>query len=316
MNIKILDRASLGADTPLEILNDIGNVTVYDSSNATETAERVVDADVIILNKVKITKDIIDSAKQLKLICVFATGYDNIDIAYAREKGIAVCNVPGYSTDSVALFTVATVLNLYTHIEEYRDFVSSGEYEKVGLPNRLIPVYHELKGKKWGIVGYGNIGKAVARIAEAFGCEILACKRTPTDEVRCVDIDTLCRECDIITLHCPLNDGTRGIINRERLELMKSDVVLVNEARGAVVDESALADAILTGKIGGFGSDVYSKEPFDKDHPFSKIAGFKNCYLTPHAAWGSYESRVRCISIIAENIKTYYDGKIKNRVDI
>lgn len=316
MIIKILDRASLGEDTPLEILNDIGEVTVYDSWDASEGAARVADADVLILNKVKITKEVIDSAKNLKLICVFATGYDNIDVGYAREKGIAVCNVPGYSTDSVALFTVATVLNLYTHIEEYRDFVSSGEYESVGLPNRLIPVYHELNGKKWGIVGYGNIGKAVARVASAFGCEILAYKRTPTDEVRCVDIDTLCRECDIITLHCPLNDGTREIINKERLSLMKKSVVLVNEARGAVVDEAAVADALLAGEIGAFGSDVYSKEPFDKSHPFSKISGLKNCYLTPHAAWGSYESRARCISIIAENIRSYFDGKIKNRVDI
>lgn len=316
MIIKVLDRASLGADTPLEILNNIGTVTVYESSSSDETKDRVSDADVIILNKVKITREIIDSAKRLKLICVFATGYDNIDVAYAREKGVAVCNVPGYSTDSVALFTVATALNLYTHINEYRDFVSSGEYERVGLPNRLIPVYHELKGKKWGIVGYGNIGSAVAKIAEAFGCEILAFKRTPTDGVRCVDIDTLCRECDIITLHCPLNDGTRGIINKDRISLMKNEVVLVNEARGAVIDEEAVADALLAGKIGGFGSDVYSKEPFDKLHPFSKILTLKNCYLTPHAAWGSYESRARCISIIAENIRSYFDGKIKNRVDI
>lgn len=316
MLIKILDKASLGEDTPLEILNDLGSVTVFDSSDAIEARERVADADVIIINKVKITREVMENAKALKLICVFATGYDNIDVAYAKERGIAVCNVPGYSTDSVALFTVATVLNLYTHINVYRDFVSSGEYERVGLPNRLIPVYHELKGKKWGIVGYGNIGKAVAKIAEAFGCEILANKRTPTDEVRCVDIDTLCRESDIITLHCPLNDGTKGIINKDRLELMKGSVVIVNEARGAVVDEAAIADALLDGKIAGFGSDVYSKEPIDKSHPFTKIMGLDNCYLTPHAAWGSYESRARCISVIAENIRAYFDNKIKNRVDI
>ena len=316
MIIKILDSASLGKDTPLEVLNDIGTVTVYESSDANEAKERVTDADVIILNKVKITRDVIDNARRLKLICVFATGYDNIDVEYARERGIAVCNVPGYSTDSVALFTVATVLNLYTHINEYRDFVSSGEYERVGLPNRLVPVYHELRGKKWGIVGYGNIGKAVARIAEAFGCEILACKRTPTDEVKCVDIDTLCRECDIITLHCPLNDGTREIINKDRLALMKSSVVLVNEARGAVIDEEAVADALIEGRLGGFGSDVYTTEPPGKSHPFSKIIGLENCYLTPHAAWGSYESRARCISIIAENIRSCFSGKIKNRVDI
>lgn len=316
MLIKVLDSASLGSDTPLDVLNDLGNVMVYECSTPTEATERVSDADVIILNKVKITREVIDHAKKLKLICVFATGYDNIDVSYAREKGIAVCNVPGYSTDSVALFTIATVLNLFTRIDEYREFVSSGEYERVGLPNRLIPVYHELKGKKWGIVGYGNIGRAVAKIAQAFGCEILANKRTPTDEVKCVDIDTLCRESDIITLHCPLNDGTRGIINKERLALMKKSAVIVNEARGAVIDEAAVAEALAQGRIAGFGSDVYSKEPFDHTHPFNKIKDMKNCYLTPHAAWGSYESRARCISIIADNIRAYYDGKIKNRVDI
>jgi glycerate dehydrogenase len=316
MLIKVLDRASLGADTPIKVIYGFGSVEVYESSDAEQVKQRVTDADVIILNKIKITKEVIDSASRLKLICVFATGYDNIDVAYAKEKGIAVCNVPGYSTDSVALFTVATVLNLYTHIDEYRDFVRSGEYDRVGLPNRLIPVYHELNGKKWGIVGYGSIGRAVAKVAESFGCEVLAFKRTPTDEVKCVDIDTLCRECDVITLHCPLNEGTREIINRDRLALMKKSVILVNEARGAVIDEGAVADALLTGQIGGFGSDVYSIEPFGKEHPFNKILGLKNCYLTPHAAWGSYESRARCISIIAENIKSYFDGKIKNRVDI
>jgi glycerate dehydrogenase len=316
MIIKALDRASVGMDTPLEILNSIGEVTVYDASSPDEVLERVSDAEVVIINKVKITREVIDSAPSLKIVCVFATGFDNIDIKYAKEKGIAVCNVPGYSTDSVALFTVATVLNLFTHINEYREFVTSGEYTASGSPNRLIPVYHELKGKKWGIVGYGNIGKAVAKIASALGCEILANKRTPTDEVRCVDIDTLCRECDIITLHCPLNDSTRGLISRERLALMKRDAVLVNEARGAVLDEGAVAEALLNGKIGGFGCDVYSVEPFGKDHPYNKIMKLDNCYLTPHAAWGSYEARERCISIIADNIKAFYDGKIKNRVDI
>jgi glycerate dehydrogenase len=255
------------------------------------------------------------AAKCLKLVCVFATGYDNIDIAAARELGIAVCNVPGYSTDSVALFTVATVLSLYAHLPEYSEYVRSGEYTESGVPNRLVPVYHELKGKTWGIVGYGNIGRAVGRVAEAMGASVIACKRTPTDEVRCVDIDTLCRESDIITIHCPLNDGTRGIINKDRIALMKREVVIVNEARGAVVCEEDIAAAIESNRIAAFGCDVYSREPFLKDHPYSRILERKNVLLTPHAAWGAYESRARCISIIADNIHSFFNGKFLNRVD-
>ena len=315
MKIVILDRASLGEDTPFTSLNKFGEVVFYDHSTEAEAIERCLDADVIILNKIKITRAIMESAKNLKLVCVFATGYDNIDITAARELNIGVCNVPGYSTDSVALFTVSTALALYSHLFEYNSFVKSGEYTASGAPNRLTPVYHDLNGKTWGIVGYGNIGRAVGRIAEAFGARVIVNKRTPCEDAECVDIDTLCRESDVISLHCPLNESSRGIIDARRLSLMKPGSLLVNEARGAVVDEQAVADAVLSGKIGGFGCDVYTVEPFGSDHPYNSIKDLKNVILTPHAAWGSYEARERCINIIAENIDSYINGKMQNRVD-
>ena len=317
MLIKVLDSASLGEDTPIkEYLSGFGELQIYANTTDCEMEERIRDAEVIVLNKIKITERVLSYAKALKLICVFATGYDNIDLNAARRHGVAVCNVPAYSTESVAQFTLSTVLALASHLFEYRRFVTDGEYTRLGVPNRLIPVYHEIAGKTWGIIGYGNIGKAVGRVAERLGARVIVNKRTPVDGVECVDVDTLCRESDIITLHCPLNDGTRGIISRERLKLMKPEVILVNEARGAVLDEAAVAEAVREGRIAAFGSDVYSTEPFCESHPYTSIMKLDNVILTPHAAWGSYEARCRCISVIADNISAFVDGKILNRVDI
>jgi glycerate dehydrogenase len=315
MKIVILDRASLGADTPVDKLRELGELTVYESSTPEEVLERVCDAEVIIINKIKVTKAVFDSARSLKLVCVFATGYDNIDIQAAKEHGVGVCNVPGYSSESVALFTAAKVAALYTHLLEYRNFVNSGEYTASGVPNRLVPVYHELYGKTWGIVGYGGIGKAVARIAKGLGARVLVNKRTPVDDAECVDVETLCKESDIITLHCPLNEGTRGLISKEKILLMKSSVIIVNEARGAVVVESDIRDAVLEGKIAGYGCDVYSSEPFSKDHPYNDIMKLGNVILTPHAAWGAYEARERCLNIIIKNINAFMAGEFLNRVD-
>lgn len=315
MLIKVLDRASMGSDLSFDALMKLGETEVYDNTSADELIERSRGADVLIVNKVKITKEVITNAKNLKLICVFATGFDNIDIKTAKERGVAVCNVPAYSTDSVTLFTVANVLALFSHLTEYRRHVSSGKYTEEGKPNALTPVYHELRGKVWGIIGFGNIGRAVAKVAEAFGARVIVNKRIPVDDYECVDIDTLCECSDIITVHCPLNDSTRNLINEERISKMKSSVILVNEARGAVLDETAVANAIKCGKIGAFGCDVYSTEPFDKKHPYAEIADLDNVCLTPHSAWGAYEARVRCLDVICSNIKAYIDGKTLNRVD-
>lgn len=316
MKIVVLDRSAMGEDTPVEILGKFGDLDIYNYTENGDIVPRCKDANVIVLNKCKLDSDVLRQLKNLKLICVFATGYDNIDINAARKQGIAVCNVPSYSTDSVVICTIANVLALNTKLYEYNQFVRSGEYSKSGVPNRLIPVYHEIKGKTWGIVGFGNIGRAVAKVAEALGANVIVNKRTPTEEYPCVDIDELCSKSDIITLHCPLNSETKHIINNERISLMKRNVIIVNEARGAVVDEVAIRDAIMNDRIAAFGSDVYSTEPFSIDHPYDSIKEKSNVLLTPHSAWGAYEARIRCLNIICENIEDYFDGKIRNRVDI
>lgn len=315
MKIVILDAKTLGDDLSLSPLLEVGECTVYENTAPEEVAERIADCDVAVLNKVKLGKENLQYSS-LKLICVAATGFDNIDVAYCREKGIGVCNVVGYSSQSVAQITAAMVLSLSTHLSVYNDFVRTGAYTESGVANRLTPVYHELYGKTWGIVGFGNIGKTVAGVAKALGCEIVVCKRTPEEGYTCTDIDTLCEKADIISLHTPLNDSTRNLINRERLAKMKKDVILVNTARGAVTDEAAVAEAVQSGNIGAFGTDVYAQEPFGKEHPFYGIRNLPNVLLTPHMAWGAYEARARCLAEIVANIKDFYAGGTRSRVDL
>ncbi|MBQ9162528.1 MAG: hydroxyacid dehydrogenase [Clostridia bacterium] len=320
MNITVLDAATLGGDLDLSVLEMNGRheLTVCDSTPADEVGARVRSADVVILNKIKLGEHNLPPVGEgnTKLICVTATGFDNIDLDACRRRGIGVCNVVGYSSDSVAQMTVAIVLNLVNHLDEYTAFVRSGEYSASGCANRLTPVFHELRGKTWGILGLGRIGKQTARIAEAFGCRVIACKRTPDEDYTCVDMETLFRESDILTVHVPLSNATRGIVNAELLSLMKRDAVLVNMARGAVTDEAAVARAVLDGRIGAFGADVYSVEPFGAEHPFTALLGLKNVCLTPHASWGAYEARERCILEIVENINAFERGEKRCRVDL
>ena len=316
MKIIVLDYSTLGKDTPFGEITRHGEVEFYDNTAPSEIAERCFDADVIIVNKVKINEAVFRECKKLKLVCVFATGYDNIDVKAAERYGVGVCNVPAYSKDSVALFTVATALALFAHLREYNEYVASGAYTSSGMANSIVPVFHELRGKTWGIVGYGNIGKAVARVAEAFGAHVVVFKKHPSDECEVVDIDTLCKISDIISLHVPLCPETRGLISGERIALMKKDVVIVNEARGAVVNENDIAEAIENEEIGAFGCDVFSEEPLPADHPYYRIRNRKNVLLTPHAAWGAYEARERCANIIGQNIESYLTGGRLNRVDL
>lgn len=315
MKIKILDRSTLGSDLPIDLLHKFGTIEAFENTCPEELADRISDAEVVIINKIKITDEILSAAQKLRLICVFATGYDNVDIVAAKAHGVAVCNVPAYSTESVTLFTVSTVLSLFTHLNEYRSFVSSGKYTESGKANCVTPVYHEIKGKTWGIIGFGNIGKRVGEVAKALGARVIVNKVTPIDEYECVDIRTLCRESDIITIHCPLNEKTRGLISAELISMMKPSVLLVNEARGAVTDENAVAEAILNKKIAAFGTDVYSVEPFSREHPFNQIAGLPNVCLTPHSAWAAYEARERAMQIVCKNIELFLREKTLNRVD-
>ena len=213
MKITVLDSATLGDDLDLSPLSAVGETEVYKNSAPDEVEGRISESDVVVINKIKLNESNLSSAKKLKLICIAATGYDNIDVAYCKKAGIAVCNVVGYSTHSVAQITVATVLSLACHLPEHGETVKSGRYTESGVANSLVPVYHELAGKTWGIVGFGNIGRQVGRVAEAFGCRVLANRRSGGDG--CVSLEQLCRESDIITVHTPLSDSTRGLISRE-----------------------------------------------------------------------------------------------------
>ena len=305
MKITVLDIDSIGRDIDLSPITSIGECEVFSATEADEVVSRLKDTDVAVLNKIKMTGQVLERTPKLKLICVAATGFDNIDLDYCRKAGIAVANVPGYSTHSVAAVTVATVLALLTHLKEYSSFVSDGGYTASGAPNKLSPAFHDLYGKTWGIIGYGNIGKKVAEVARAFGCRVIYNKNTPVNDDCCVDIDTLCKQSDIITLHCPLNDSTKSLIDSRRLSLMKESVILVNSARGAVCDESAVAEWVKSGNMGGFGCDVYSAEPFPATHPFYDIKDMTSVCLTPHMAWASYEARVKVVYEMSENIKSF-----------
>ena len=316
MKIVVLDAATLGADVDLSPLMAQGDVTVYGNTAPEMIGERIADTDVIVSNKVKLTETVLKDAKNLKLICLAATGYDCVDIAYCASHGIGVCNVPGYSTQSVAQLTVAMALELTNHLSVYRDYVHCGAYSRSGVANALVPVWHELYGKTWGIIGGGNIGRQVAKIADAFGCKVLVCRRKPDEVYENADLDRICAECDVISIHVPLTNETRGMIGAEQIDRMKDGVILVNVARGAVTDERALTDGVKSGKIGGLGVDVYSTEPFAADHPFNEILDRSNVCLTPHTAWGAIETRNRCLAMVAENIRAFRDGERRNRVEV
>lgn len=315
MQITFLDAATLGNDLSTEAFRQFGEVTVYPKTAPHELGERARNADVLILNKAKINEQTVGDTGRLRLICITATGFDNVDLDFCRERGIAVCNVVGYSTQCVAQVTVAMALSLMTHLPEYADCVRSGAYTASGVANCLVPTYHEIAGKTWGIVGFGNIGGQVGSVAQALGCRVLVNKRTPVDGWECVDFETVCRESDILSIHTPLNDSTRNLLDGEHIAMLKKNAVVINVARGAVTDEAALAKAILEGRIGGLGVDVYSAEPMGKDHPFQAIRHLPNVCLTPHMAWGAYETRMRLLDEVAQNIRAYLAGERRNRVD-
>ena len=315
LNICVLDAATLGEDLDLSPLSRVGQVKVFATTAPEEVAERLVDCDIVLINKIKLGAHNLKWATRLKLICVAATGYDNIDVDYCRTHGIGVANVVGYSTDNVAQLTAAMALSLITHLPTYNRMTADGSYTRGGVANCLTPAYHEIAGKTWGIAGYGNIGRAVGKIASALGCRVLAYKRTPVEGVECVDLETLCRESDILSIHLPLSDATRGILDADHIALLKPESIVINVARGAVTDEAVLAAALESGRIGGLGVDVYSTEPFGEDHPFYRLRDRDNICLTPHMAWGSIEARRRCLSEIILNMEAFLRGERRNRLD-
>lgn len=315
--IVVLDSKTLG-NVNFDKLKEFGEVVLYEKTKAEEIEERVKDASIILTNKVVLNKDNLKNAEKLEIICETATGFNNIDIEYAKSKNIAVTNVAGYSTPTVAQHTFATLLHLYDKIGYYDEFVKSGEYSRSGMFTNLDKTFNDIEGKKWGIVGLGNIGKKVAKIAEAFGAEVVyystSGKNNNSDYKR-VELDELLSESDIISIHSPLNSNTQGLFNYDNLKKMKKSSVLINMGRGPIIVEKDLAKAIDENIIAGAGLDVFSVEPIPEDSPLLKIKNKEKIVMTPHIAWASIEARERLFNDLIENIKAFYRGEKRNRVE-
>lgn len=307
MKIVFLDAQTLGNDVSLESVSSLGEYVEYPSTSPEKTVERIAGADVVITNKVYMGKEQIDSCPTLKLICVAATGTNNVDTQYAATRGIPVRNAVDYSTESVAQVTFMHILNLVGKGFYFDNYVKDGSYSKSGCFTNAVNPFFELKGKKMGVVGLGNIGSRVAGIAEAFGLEVVyfpTSGKAHSDRYRAVtDLDEFLGQCDIVSVHCPLNDRTRGLIGYGELCRMKRSAYIVNMGRGGIIVEEDLAKALNDGVIAGAAVDVFTREPFAADHPYMSVADKSRILLTPHIGWASKEARECLIRKIAENIR-------------
>mgnify|MGYP001567474657 CR=1 FL=1 len=306
MNIVILDALTFG-DTDLSAFFKLGDVDIYQTTSPQQTNERIANAAVIVTNKVVITKALMLNTPSLKLICVAATGMNNVDLEAAKEIGIEVKNVSGYSTDSVIQHTFSMLFYLVGHSGYYDEFVKSGSYSKSPIFTDITKPFFEIKGKKWGIIGLGTIGRGVANVAKTFGAEICyystSGKNSSTDFLL-VDLDELLNTCDIISIHAPLNEKTLNLLGYEQLLTCKNGAVILNLGRGGIVDEEAVARIVETKNI-YFGLDVLEKEPMRENHPLLNVKNQENLYITPHIAWASVEARERLIAGVVENIKAF-----------
>ncbi|MDF1536804.1 MAG: D-2-hydroxyacid dehydrogenase [bacterium] len=314
MKIVVLDGYTLNpGDLSWEGLGKLGEVTVHDRTSPDELMDRAVGAEVLLTNKVILDAEAITNLPDLKYVGVLATGYNVVDLEAAAQSGIAVTNVPAYSTDSVAQMVFALLLELINGVGRHSRSVRSGIWSKSpDFSFHEIPLV-ELSGLTIGIVGYGAIGQGVARIARAMGMKVLVHTRTPGSEegVQYLDLDTLFNESDVVSLHCPLTDKTVGIVNRERLTRMKPSAFLINTARGPLVDEQALADALNAGALAGAGLDVLSVEPPPPGNP---LLSARNCVITPHIAWATKAARGRLMGTVVSNLEAWMDGRPVNTV--
>lgn len=319
MKLVILERNSVGTDVDVSCFEKFGEVTCYPNTVAANTSERVKDADIILANKAPLNESTLKDAPNVKLICLLATGFDNVDLAYCRSRGIKVTNVINYCTSTVAQHTLLLALALSEKIAFYDDYVKSGAYSAQDRFSNFDRTFYDLEGKTWGIIGMGTIGRRVAGLAQAFGCRVIfysaSGKSTCTDYER-VEFDTLLQESDILSLHCPLSDRTRGLINKDALSKMKETAILVNVARGPVVDTQALYDALITNQIAGAGLDVLEQEPMAGDNPLAQIKDSTKLIITPHMAWASLESRTHLVEEVAKNIEAFLAGENRNVVNL
>lgn len=309
MNIVFLDAKTIGDDIDLSGFEELGTVTKYSFSTSEQVPDRVKDADVIVINKVQINESTIGGARRLKLVCVTATGTNNLDKDYLDSRHIAWRNVAGYSTESVAQHTFAMLFYLMEKLRYYDDYVKEDRYTNDTIFTHFEEVFYELSGKTWGIIGLGNIGRRVTSIAEAFGAHVIYASPSgsaPQEGYHQVDMDTLLRESDIISVHAPLNEYTHNLIDAEKLEKMKKSCIFLNLGRGPIVVEEDLYNALERNDIAAAGLDVLCEEPMSPDNPLRSIKDSRRLFITPHVAWASVEARTRLMDIILGQIKEYF----------
>lgn len=315
MKLLITDCATLksNGDLTLDTFKQFGEVYEYDNISRPELLKEAADTDIILCNKTVIDKEIFDSAPALRYIGIFATGYNNIDTEYAKKKGVTVCNAGGYSTNAVAQQVIGYILMHYTKIPQYDAFVKNGGWKKSEVFSPLVFSSEEVFGKTLGIVGYGSIGKAVEKAAKGLGINVIVYTRTVRENgaTRFVDLDTLLKESDIVSLHCPLNEQSADMMNEETFNKMKDGAFFINTSRGGTVDEDALYNALRTGKLSGAAVDVLKREPMSRE---SLLETAPNIIITPHTAWAPLATRKRLLGIVEENIRAFLQGNPQNRI--
>ena len=310
MKIVILDALTYG-ETSLDDFGLFGDVEVYQTTSPEQTLERIANADVIVTNKVVITEAMMKATASLKLICVAATGMNNVDLEAAKTWNITVKNVMGYSTDSVVQHTFSILFYLMGHSRYYDGYVKSGEWQKSPVFTHVAKPFYELNGKKWGVIGLGTIGRGVANIAKAFGAEVCYYSTSGinrTTDFKRKDLPALLSECDIISVHAPLNERTDNLLDYDQLKTLKSGAVLLNLGRGGIINEAALARA-MDEQLLYAGLDVLEKEPMSDPHPLMQIENIDNLYVTPHIAWTSVEARDRLIAAVIDNIRNFVNAR-------
>lgn len=315
MKIVSVDLSTLSeGDIDFSPLTALGEVEFYDVLSPEGLAHVAADAEALLVNKAAVDEKLLSRCKKLKYVATYATGYNNIDLAACRERGITVCNAPGYSTNAVAQHVFALLLMFCGAVDKYSASVYRGDWKAAKTFSYMPWRTREVYGSTFGVYGYGSIGRAVAKIAEAFGMNVIVCTRTkPADcPYELVTSDEIFARSDFLSLHCPLTEQTKGIVNVRTLSLMKNTAVLINTARGGLVDEKALAEALNSGCIAGACADVLATEPMAKDCPLFRA---KNIIITPHVAWVPSETRQRLVELVAENLKCFINGNPKNVVD-
>jgi len=316
MRIVVLDAATVvGGGITLEFLREFGEITAYDLTPPELVIPRIGEAEAVLINKVQITAEVMIACPHLRYVGLFATGYNNVDTAYASAHGVTVCNVPGYSTEAVAQHTFALLLGLTNRVGDYNRTVAEGDWIKSATFSYFPIPLTELAGKTIGIVGYGAIGQRVADIARAFEMKVLVYKRRPVDDptVEQVSLDELLARADVVSLHCPLNADSEGMMDAAAFAKMKPGAYFINTARGPLVDEGALRSALDSGHLGGAGLDVLEREPMAADCP---LYGAPNCLITPHIAWAAVDTRSRLMGVVADNLRAFLAGAPINVVSI